>query len=58
MKWKDDRYKNLKYEVYEIIRLGLENCDAEKITLRHLTDSIDEFFDKLTDQNLSNIQRD
>lgn len=47
MKWKNDKYKDLKYLIFDVLRKELTVHDSELITIKRLTDSIDLMFDKL-----------
>ena len=47
MKWDDDAYEHLKWELFDIVRKDLFPRDLEKITVKNLTDAIDKFISKL-----------
>ncbi len=47
MQWHNDKYKDLKYVIFDILREELAEHDAKLITVKKLTDSIDLMFDKL-----------
>jgi hypothetical protein len=47
MKWDDDSNKYLKYHILDLLIFGLGADDAANISIKTLTDSIDEMFEKL-----------
>jgi hypothetical protein len=48
MKWDGDPNKDLKWNIFDILRIKLPEKDADKITVRQIVDAIDEMVDKLT----------
>lgn len=47
MNWENDRNKDLKWQIFDDMRKYLKCDDAEKITIKKLSDCIDDMFDKL-----------
>jgi hypothetical protein len=45
--WKDPKYKEMKDEIFELLRMGLDQSDAEKITLKMIRLAMDRFFEDL-----------
>lgn len=43
----DDPYREAKDEIFELIRNALAKCHADKLTVKDLTDAIDDFFIKI-----------
>ena len=48
MKWDNDPIKELKWELFEMLRLRLPEDCASKVTVKQLANAIDEMIDKLT----------
>lgn len=51
MKWENDLYKDLKWQIFNILKIELPEKIAEKVTIKMATDSIDELIKKLTGEN-------
>lgn len=47
MYMKDDPYREAKEDIFELIRNALAKCHADKLTVKDLTDAIDDFFIKI-----------
>lgn len=50
MKWQDDDYADLKWEIFDLVRKNLFATDAYRISIKSLTDQIDLLF-----ENIKNI---
>lgn len=48
MKWDDDEYRELKLEIFDLIRRELSLEHAAKLTIRDASKAIDDFFINLT----------
>lgn len=51
MNWKGDKYKELKWMIFDLIKTNLTVEDSEKITVKKVSNSIDEMFEKLLDHS-------
>lgn len=47
MKWDKDEYRDLKHEIWELIRKGLNEHHAKYITVKKLHDAIDDLFENI-----------
>jgi hypothetical protein len=50
MKWENDEYKDLKWQILDEVRYGLKKEHEKNITLKKLIDSIDEMFNDLLEK--------
>lgn len=48
MQWDDDRYREMKWKIHDILRVFLDDKDAQKITVAHSAKCIDDFVSALT----------
>ncbi len=48
MKWDRDPYHDLKWGIFDLIRIKLKEEHAEKITAKQVIDAIEEMIAKLT----------
>ena len=51
MKWDNDPNKQLKRDIFDILKIRLPKENAEKITIKQVFDAIDEMIDKLARQD-------
>jgi len=49
--WKDPKYKEMKDEIFELLKHGLDQTDAEKITVKMLMTAIDRLFEDLVEED-------
>lgn len=45
MKWGDDQYEDLKFKIFDIVRLNLSEANAKKLTIKEFMDDIDNFIE-------------
>lgn len=48
MKWKGEKYQQIKHVIFDLMRMKLDKEDSARVTVKQLSDAIDEMIEKVT----------